>query len=106
MVDVVPAPGALPGVLETIARLQPFTARDFGSLLQDELEDENAAAECVVIAARLRPDARAAVARLKRDRRTSVVFVGHPGEDEARWVDLVVPADLEWRTADALALHP
>ena len=31
-----PAPGALPEVLEAIARLSPFTARDYGSVLRAE----------------------------------------------------------------------
>ena len=39
-VDLRPAHGALPDVLEAIARLRPFTVRDYGSVLADELADE------------------------------------------------------------------
>jgi uncharacterized protein (DUF58 family) len=105
LVDLGPAPGALPEVLETIARLRPFTARDYGSVLRAELDDETASAECVVITARLRPEVRATIAQLRQDRATTVVFVGLPGADEAPWVDLVVPPDTDWRSADALAIH-
>jgi len=104
-VDLGPAPGALPDVLETIARLRPFTARDYGSVLRAELEDETSSAECVVITARLRPEVRATIAQLRQERATTVVFVGRPGDDEAPWVDLVVPSDMDWRSADALAIH-
>jgi uncharacterized protein (DUF58 family) len=103
--DLEPATGALPEVLEAIARLRPYTYRDYASLLLNELEHGGADAECVVVTARLRPQARDALILLREDRPTTVVFVGTPSDDEASLVDLVVPADLDWRTADALALH-
>ena len=105
LVDLSPASGALPDILEVIARLRPFTARDYGSVLRAELEDETASAECVVITARLRPEVRSTIAQLRQDRPTTVVFVGSPDDDEAPWVDLVVPAGTDWRGADALAIH-
>jgi uncharacterized protein (DUF58 family) len=101
---VAPATGALPEVLEAIARLRPYTYRDYGAVLRDELEGGDGA-ECVVVTARLRPETRAVLALLRRERPTSVVFVGTPSDDEAPCVDLVVPAGLDWRTADALAIH-
>jgi uncharacterized protein (DUF58 family) len=105
VVDLEPATGALPEVLEAVARLRPFSFRDYGSVLRDELEDEGAGAECVVVTARLRPEVRDILALLREDRPTTVVFVGRPRDDERPYVDLVVPADMDWRTADALALH-
>jgi uncharacterized protein (DUF58 family) len=102
--DLPPAHGSLPEVLETIARLRPFTVRDYESVLADELADETAMADCVVVAARLRPAVRAVLAQLRAERPTMVVFVGLPDDDEAAVVDLVVPADLEWRRVDALPL--
>jgi uncharacterized protein (DUF58 family) len=105
VVDLEPATGALPEVLEAIARLRPFTFRDYGSVLREELEGDGAGAECVVVTARLRPEVRDILALLREDRPTNVVFVGQPREDEAPHVDLVVPGDTEWRTADALAIH-
>jgi uncharacterized protein (DUF58 family) len=104
-VDLAPAPGALPDVLEAIARLRPFTTRDFGALLLDEAQDASSTAECVVVTTRLGAAARAAVARLRRERPTTVIVVGGPGEDEAGFADLVVSDTFDWRTADALALQ-
>ena len=66
-------------------------------MLRAELEDETASAECVVITARLRPEVRSTIAQLRQDRPTTVVFVGLPDDDEAPWVDLVVPAGTDWR---------
>ncbi len=102
--DVAPASGALPEVLEAIARLRPYTYRDYGSVLRDELESD-AATECVVVTARLRPEVRAVLDLLRRERPTTVVFVGTPADDEAPHVDLVVPADTDWRIADALPIR-
>ena len=103
--DLEPATGALPEVLEAIARLRPFSLRDYGAVLRDELEGDGAGAECVVVTARLRPAVRDVLALLREDRPTTVVFVGRPLDDETPYVDLVVPGDTDWRTADALALH-
>lgn len=104
--DLPPANGGLPDVLETLARLRPYTARDYGSILAAELADEAAASDCVVVTAALRPPVRTILARLSAERRTTVVFVGRPGAAEAPFVDAVVPADFDWRTSDALPLHP
>ena len=49
--DLQPAHGALPEVLEMLARLGAFTARDYGSVLAAELADETASADCVLITA-------------------------------------------------------
>jgi len=100
--DLAPAHGALPEVLETIARLRPFTVCDYQSVLAEELADETAQADCVVVAARLRPAVRAVLAQLRAERPTLVVFVGVPNDDEAPEVDLAVAADLDWRRVDAL----
>ena len=104
--DLEPATGALPGVLEAIARLRPYTYRDYGSVLREEVEDDDAgSAECVVVTSRLRADVREVLAGLRRERPTTVVYVGEPRDDEAPLVDFVVPAATDWRTADALALR-
>ena len=103
-VDMEPEQGALPQVLETLARLRPYTVRDFGSVLAAELADESSRADCVVVTATLRPGVRSHLARLRAERPTRVVYVGRPEEDEAPLVDIVVPADFEWRSSDALPL--
>ncbi|MGZ4198993.1 MAG: DUF58 domain-containing protein [Thermoleophilia bacterium] len=103
-VDIEPAEGALPQVLETLARVIPFTARDVGPVLAAELADENSRADCVVVTAALRADLRGRVAQLRAMRPTMVVHVGRPTDDEASLVDLVVPDDFDWRTSDALPL--
>jgi uncharacterized protein (DUF58 family) len=104
-VDLSPAHGVLPDVLEAIARLRPFTVRDYGSVLAAELADERGEADCVLVTGRLRPQVRAVLAQLRVERPTSVVFAGEPRASEARDADFVVPGDFDWRTASALALR-
>ena len=104
-VDIEPAEGALPQVLETLARVLLFTARDFGQVLAAELGDEAGGADCVVVTAALRPGVRGYVRRLRAERPTRVVYVGRPTEDEAPLVDIVVPGDFDWRRSDALPLR-
>jgi len=103
-VDMEPEQGALPEVLETLARLRPYTVRDFGSVLAAELAEESSRADCVVVTATLRPGVRGHLAQLRSERPTRVVYVGNPKEDEAPLVDIVVPADFDWRSSDALPL--
>jgi uncharacterized protein (DUF58 family) len=103
-VDIEPAEGALPQVLETLARVIPSTARDFGPVVAAELADESGRADCVVVTAALRPGLRGHLARLRAERPTKVVYVGRPADGEAPLVDVVVPSDFDWRTNDALAL--
>jgi uncharacterized protein (DUF58 family) len=105
-VDIEPAEGALPEVLETLARVIPFTARDVGPVLTAELADESSRADCVVVTAALRDDLCGGVARLRAVRPTTVVYVGRPTDDEASKVDMVVSGDFDWRTGDALPLVP
>jgi hypothetical protein len=103
-VDMEPAQGALPEVLETLARLRPYTVRDFGAVLAAELADESSRADCVVVTATLRAGVRDRLAELRAERPTMVVYVGLPTEDEAPLVDSVVPRDFDWRSSDALPL--
>jgi len=103
-VDMEPAQGALPEVLETLARLRPYTVRDFGAVLAEELADETSRADCVVVTATLRPGLLDHLAQLRAERPTMVVYVGLPTEDEAPLVDIVVPRDFDWRSSDALPL--
>jgi uncharacterized protein (DUF58 family) len=103
-VDMQPAHGALPEVLETLARLLPYTSRDFGAVLAEEAADESATADCVVVTAALRPGVRPHLAQLRAERPTRVVYVGRATEEEAPLVDVMVPRDFEWRTSDALPL--
>lgn len=103
-VDVEPAEGALPQVLETLARMLPYSGRGFGEVLAAELADESSRSDCVVVTSALPPEVRARVAQLRAERPTKVVFIGRPTEDEVELVDIVVPDDLDWRTSDALPL--
>ncbi len=103
-VDIEPAEGALPDVLETLARVLPYPGRGLGALLAAELADESGRADCVVVTAALRPGVRGNLAELRAARPTKVVYVGRPTEDEAPLVDIVVPGDFDWRTRDALPL--
>ena len=102
--DIEPAEGALPHVLEALARALPYTGRDLGALLDAELADEGGSAECVVVTAALRPGVHDQLARLRAERPTTVVYVGRPPEEEAPLVDAVVPGDFDWRTCSALPL--
>jgi len=101
-VDIPAEQGALPEVLEALAKMRSFSARDFGHVLAGELSDETSRADCVIVTAALRPGERAAVARLAEERPTRVVHVGRPHPDEASMVDFVVPRDFDWRASDAL----
>jgi uncharacterized protein (DUF58 family) len=103
--DLQPIHAGLPDVLESLARLRPFTTRDYGSMLAAELADEGGTADCVLVTARLRPAVRALVAELRESRPTTVVFVGVPTDDEKPALDFTVPADFDWRTSDALPLR-
>jgi uncharacterized protein (DUF58 family) len=103
-VDIEPAEGALPVVLESLARVLPYAGCDLGSVLDAELADESSRAECVVVTAALRAGVRGALAQVRAQRPTKVVYVGRPTDGEAPLVDIVVPGDFEWRTSDALPL--
>ncbi len=103
--DIQAAYGALPEVLETLARLSPYAAGDYGSVITAELADETGSADCVVITAKLRPAVRSLIARLRAERPTTVVFVGRPDEAELPFADFAIPADFAWRTSDALPLR-
>jgi uncharacterized protein (DUF58 family) len=102
--DIEPAEGALPQVLEALARALPYAGCDLGALLAAELADESGSAECVLVTAALRPGVYDHLARLRAERPTTVVYVGRPPEEEAPLVDAVVPGDFDWRTCDALPL--
>jgi uncharacterized protein (DUF58 family) len=103
-VDIEPAEGALPEVLETLARVLPYPGRGLGALLAAELADESSGADCVVVTAALRPGVRGSLAQLRAARPTKVVHIGRPTDHEAPLVDIVVPGDFDWRTSDALPL--
>ena len=102
--DIEPAEGALPEVLEALARMLPYSGRGLGALLSAELAGGSSRAEHVVVTAALRPGARGPLAQLRAERPTRVVYVGRPTDDEAPLVDIVVPGDFDWRTSDALPL--
>jgi uncharacterized protein (DUF58 family) len=103
-VDIEPAEGALPEVLETLACVLSSVRCDLGVLLAAELASENNNADCVVVTTALRPGVRGQLTQLRAERPTTVVYVGRPTEDEAPFVDVVIPADVDWRTSDALPL--
>ena len=105
VVDIEPAEGALPEVLEALARALPYASCDLAAVLAAELADESSRADRVVVTAKLRPGVRGFVAQLRAERPTTVVYVGRPTEEEAPLVDFVVPGDFDWRTSDALPLR-
>ena len=84
-VDLSPAHGVLPDVLEAIARLRPFTVRDYGSVLADELAEERGEADCVLVTGGASSGgahrARSAARRTPDDRRVRrrASGVGGPG---------------------------
>jgi len=102
-IDVPPDEGALDEVLEALARVLTLPPSDIHALLQTELEDVDAEAECVLVVPSLRPSVRALVARLREERRTPVVFVGTPSPEEWPLIDVVVAPDFDWRAKDELA---
>jgi len=100
--DVEPDEGALDEVLEGLARVLSLPPADFGALLQAQLADVEAAADCVLVVPALRAPDRDLVATLRAERGASVVYVGDPAPDERSLVDAVVPSDFAWRARDEL----
>jgi uncharacterized protein (DUF58 family) len=103
-VDIEPVEGGLDDVLETLARVIVLPPDDFAGVLATEAADDNAAADCVIVAPALRPPAREALVRLRGERPASVVYVGRPSDRERPLVDAVVPPDFDWRASRALPL--
>ncbi len=101
-VDVEPQEGALDEVLESLARIPVTPPHDFRMVLQAELADADSEADCLLVVPALRPAIRELTARLRLERRTSVVYVGSPSAAELPLIDAVVPASFDWRTEDAL----
>ena len=66
--DIEPAHGTLPEILEMLARVHLFTARDFDRMLAVEIADEGSHAECLVVTAALRESARDRLALLRAER--------------------------------------
>ena len=97
-------------MLETLGRVLVFPPDDFATVLGAELADEAGQAaqagqaDCVLVAAALRPPARELLVRLRAERPVTVVYVGSPSAEERPFVDATVPGDFDWRTSDALPL--
>jgi uncharacterized protein (DUF58 family) len=103
-VDVEPREGALDEVLVTLGRVLVFPPDDFGRVLNAELADDTAEADCVLVAAALRAPVRELLERLRAERRVTVVYVGSPSSEERPFVDAIVPGDFDWKMGDALPL--
>jgi uncharacterized protein (DUF58 family) len=103
-VDVEPREGALDEVLESLARVLVLLAHDFRLVLEAELADVDADADCLLVVPALRPPVRPLVEQVRRERGAHVVYVGEPSAAELPLVDAVVPATFDWRAADALGL--
>ena len=122
---VAPATGALTEILDVLARVIVYPPPPFETLLADELDDVAAAPgdrEYLLVTPPLHGDAPRLLAQLAERRPVRIVLVGGrggaAGEPAAAgspatagpaaapgWpADAVVPADFDWRAADALAL--
>lgn len=102
-VDIEPMQGSLDEVLETLARVFVYPSDDFSHVLAAELAEDRATADCVLVVPALRTPSREQLVRLREDRPVTVVYVGRPSDEERDFVDVVVPADFDWRSAHALA---
>jgi uncharacterized protein (DUF58 family) len=105
-IDVDPAPGTLPEILDGLARIALFPAPPFGRLLQRELQATAMPAEYLVVTSSLAGEITPCLLALKQARPTQVVAVGGLS-DQAEGADLIdwrVSRDFDWRNSHALAL--
>jgi len=98
-------PAQPPGeLLETLARVVLWPPSPFEHLLDSEAAAPRESTDYVVVTAMLDEPLAAAIAALRSEARTHVVFVGEPPAAQAALVDRRVSADVDWREADELAL--
>lgn len=102
--DIEPAPGTLPDLLDALARVVPFPAPAFDPVLRDELDDETSDAVRLVVTPTLSGSVGTGVERLREACPVAVVLVGDGDADGAGLADARVPRTFDWRTRDALPL--
>jgi uncharacterized protein (DUF58 family) len=101
-----PAPGALPEILDGLARLILSAASPFEQTLQAELQARVRPAEYLVVTSSLDGGITPLLLALRQERPTSVTLVGDPcdTDESGELVDWRVPRDFDWRRNDALAM--
>ena len=106
LLDVAPAQGALPEILDGLAHISLFPASPFERLLQTEIEASARPAEYFVVTASLAGGIAPLLLALKHERPTRVALVGDAPDagDTAELVDWRLSHDFDWRNNDALAL--
>ena len=91
-------------LLETLARVVLWPPSPFEHLLDLEAAAPRESTDYVVVTALLGEPLAAAIAALRHEARTHVVFVGEPPAAHAGLVDRRLSADIDWREADELPL--
>ena len=90
-------------MIETLGRIFVYPTDDFSTLLAAELS-LGRDADCLLIVPALQTSGARPRRGVARERPTRVVYVGRPTSEEQGLVDVVVPADFDWRRRDALAV--
>ena len=105
-VDIEPREGALRRSARDAGRVLVYPPRRLRLRARGRARRRTAARPTAsLVAAALRPALRDLLARLRAERPTTRgATSGSPSADELPFVDAVVPADFDWRTADALPL--
>jgi uncharacterized protein (DUF58 family) len=104
--NIEPAPGALPEILDGLAHVILSSATPFELTLQAELQTSTRPAEYLVLTSSLAGNIAPLLLALKQERPTRVALIGDPcdAEEPAGLIDWRVPRNFDWRGKDALAL--
>jgi uncharacterized protein (DUF58 family) len=102
--DVDPAPGTLPEILDGLARIVVFPPPPFQRVLTSELQTAGRPAEYLLVTPTFTGGLADRVRELRETRSAHIIFVGDEPQEDASLVDWHIPRSFDWRTSDALPL--